>query len=1166
MKRLYTIVVALLFTCYLHAQNNPGTANINFVKEDVGFNLEGKDTYITSFAVRADSNIVAAGRLSIYNGIAREAVVLLNHNGVPRQWFYTGFGANGKIWSVVLQPDNKIIVTGDFTLYDSLNYAHIVRLNPDGHIDTTFNCTGSNGLIYISCIQPDNKILVGGDFTMFNGLARRSIVRLNTDGTLDTTFNANITVDSWVKTILIQPDNKIVMAGSNLYEDDAYTVAIERLHINGNRDTTFECNLHGQVNEIKIFPDNKIVVCGTLVYNNTQHELGLMDANGVFVPGFNADYLFNGNGYHNIALGVAVTTDNNILVVGSFGYTVNSSTTQHIAKISTTGSLITPFCANANYITYEDYQQNISDELNRGTIYQYPSGDILISGYFKGFMENSTVLRYVYTNNIIKIKSTGVLDNSFSTLNGFNITKLVPGGDNKIYLSWGRRYLNTFPKQPICLDPLGNIIDLLPSNNSGASQINSPNIYSELYGLYYNGSGCTVNTLPNNRLMLGTLTKYNNTTITNNTCIVNSNWNYDPSFTLTRLDYADRMSTYLDAVQRSDGKYVLAGLFDSPDGQSDYIVCLNSNGTEDTSWPTTGFNSGTTAFGYVNDLELLPDDKVLACGRFRNYRGFPSSGIARIKTNGRVDSTFTSHFFSNDYTVRKILVLPNGQYLAVGYFDIYSGRTVNGIVRLYNDGTLDTTFMSGTGAYLNQQNQWYLTPFKATIADACLQPDGKIIIVGEFDEFDGHEVYNIARLNEDGSFDTTFVTGRGLQLHEYVDYNNSYGLSVEMFNGNILVSGHFDSYNGVGKNNLVLINNSIIITNNPSGAQFCGGGTINIPYTAYGTFNQGNIFSLELSDSSGSFTNPVVIGFIADTTSGTIAGIIPDTTPTGMHYKLRVNSSSPYIIGKENTAYIAILEAPEQPLPISIFTTNVCQGDSNIIFALQGNDSLIYQWTYSGTGAAITNNNNNDSVYVDFSTTATSGIIAVSVTDGCGYSAPQELGVTVFNLPGLTLLNAVDTVYIGQNNILYSVGLDTTCAYTWLYNGNGVIITPDENNASISFGDNATSGILTVIAENSCGADTLTIDITVLDPVNVSQQLYSGVRVLNNYSTIIIETKENMLLSLFDMKGRKVIADKQVTPGPNAIEVGALSTGVYLLRLQNGNKAYNQKIVLGINN
>ncbi|MCX7743365.1 MAG: T9SS type A sorting domain-containing protein [Flavobacteriales bacterium] len=84
------------------------------------------------------------------------------------------------------------------------------------------------------------------------------------------------------------------------------------------------------------------------------------------------------------------------------------------------------------------------------------------------------------------------------------------------------------------------------------------------------------------------------------------------------------------------------------------------------------------------------------------------------------------------------------------------------------------------------------------------------------------------------------------------------------------------------------------------------GTAISVPFTATGTYNPGNVFTAQLSDASGSFANPIVLGTLTGTTSGTINGIIPAGTPTGTGYRVRVVSSNYPVTGSNNGTNLTI--------------------------------------------------------------------------------------------------------------------------------------------------------------------------------------------------------------------------------------------------------------------
>lgn len=126
-------------------------------------------------------------------------IIKLNANGNGS--IYTGFqqgsGFDQPVTKIKEQVDGKILVGGFFKQYNGVKIFNLCRLNTNGNIDTTFRnnimangaVPGFDGVVNDFYIQDDGKIIVIGEFRLFNGLFVGGIVRLNTNGTRDISFN-----------------------------------------------------------------------------------------------------------------------------------------------------------------------------------------------------------------------------------------------------------------------------------------------------------------------------------------------------------------------------------------------------------------------------------------------------------------------------------------------------------------------------------------------------------------------------------------------------------------------------------------------------------------------------------------------------------------------------------------------------------------------------------------------------------------------------------------------------------------------------------------------------------------------------------------------------------------------------------------------------------------
>lgn len=147
----------------------------------------------------------------------------------------------------------------------------------------------------------------------------------------------------------------------------------------------------------------------------------------------------------------------------------------------------------------------------------------------------------------------------------------------------------------------------------------------------------------------------------------------------------------LDIAFQSTGKQIIAGRF-----QDSRIERRNTDGTQDpsfgSSWTAGGFNAT------VETIVVQDDDKIIAGGDFSTFDTFLVGRIARLNSNGSLDSDFAnSTGIGFDGNVHDITLDSVGKILVVGDFSRFNGTSVPGIARLTPAGALDTTFGSGEG-------------------------------------------------------------------------------------------------------------------------------------------------------------------------------------------------------------------------------------------------------------------------------------------------------------------------------------------------------------------------------------------------------------------------------------------------------------------------------------
>jgi uncharacterized delta-60 repeat protein len=260
---------------------------------------------------------------------------------------------------------------------------------------------------------------------------------------------------------------------------------------------------------------------------------------------------------------------------------------------------------------------------------------------------------------------------------------------------------------------------------------------------------------------------------------LNQNGSLDSTFNMQGAGFNN---TVLHGVLQPDGKLIVCGTFTQFNGSTqNRIARLNSNGTIDTS-----FNIGTGFNLEARTLALQSDGKILVGGLFKSFNGTTRNHIARLNADGSIDTTFDpGNTFTDD--IRKIAIQADGKIIVGGNLkeNFPIGVIRPRIARLNSNGTLDSSFNPGNG-FNQQPNAFHI------------QTDGKIIVSGDFTTYNTDTIKGICRLNTDGGLDTTFNPGSGFQAVSNPGLSFVNAMAVQT-NGKIVTAGNFDSYNNTGR-------------------------------------------------------------------------------------------------------------------------------------------------------------------------------------------------------------------------------------------------------------------------------------------------------------------------------------------------------------------------------
>jgi uncharacterized delta-60 repeat protein len=275
---------------------------------------------------------------------------------------------------------------------------------------------------------------------------------------------------------------------------------------------------------------------------------------------------------------------------------------------------------------------------------------------------------------------------------------------------------------------------------------------------------------------------------------LNSDGSLDQSFS---AGSGSDLTVYTLALQK-DGKLLVGGNFKTFTSEDHaYLVRLDTDGSVDHTFkPNLDFGGAGNG---VLAMVLQSDDKLLIGGMFHSIGGRVQQGIARLKEDGSLDTSFDPGVGVGDPSgvgeinfgaVTALALQTNGGVVIGGNFTLVNGIDANRIARLHPDGSLDSSFHVGSGASGN-------------VNTLRAQVDDKVLLGGSFQTVNGATRNGLARLNADGSIDNSFDAGTGTGMMGSFPFVNSIALQR---NGKLIVGGGFIEFNGVPRQGIVLLN------------------------------------------------------------------------------------------------------------------------------------------------------------------------------------------------------------------------------------------------------------------------------------------------------------------------------------------------------------------------
>lgn len=737
----------------------------------------GFNSYVTALALQADGKTVAIGQFTSFNGTTRNRIARLGVGGDLDGSFNPGAGFISAPTAVVARRDGRIAVGGSFTTYNGTAANCIAPLSSSGSLDTGFATgTGFNSAVERLAEQAGGQLVAVGSFSVYNGTARGGVARLNPDGTLDTGFGgANGANSTPVRTVAAQGDGKVLLGGYFTAYAGNPRKYFARLGGDGLLDPAFTAfDLLGGGANAACFTDG-----GGLLVANTKAErdgisrgglillkpelspapeIGTQPANQTAQPGNTVVFSVTASGeapltYQWYKDGVAITgatgstltlanvqladvATYTVRVTNSYGSVLSSGATLSggtpaPAIVTQPADTVVTAClpvtltvgvtgGAAPALQWRKLGSPISGAtgtsltLGAATMADAAWYDVVITDGLNVVTSRHAMLSVAPTS----YGTTFRVDPTFAALferDGAGIGTVAVDASGRSYVT-------------------GTFTRLGGERRDGFARVDAAGSLDAGFSPAINGPVTAVVPLGTSGWILvgGGFTEINGVLCAGLARLSEDGTTVDPTF-----QPAYRARSISRIVVQSDGKLLFVGGFSEyPHGQ---LLRLNADGSLDPTWAP----AGTGAMG-VSALAAQPDGKVVV--GLSQYDGASANNIARLNADGTLDSGFAVGAGCNN-SIAAFGIQADGRIVVLGYFSTFNGASINDLMRLNADGTLDSSFDVGSGLNSVGSNPTLL-----------LQPDGKLVIGGLFDRYNGVTCGNLIRIDATGALESGFAT------------------------------------------------------------------------------------------------------------------------------------------------------------------------------------------------------------------------------------------------------------------------------------------------------------------------------------------------------------------------------------------------------------------------
>ncbi|MGB0581508.1 MAG: Calx-beta domain-containing protein, partial [Limisphaerales bacterium] len=375
-------------TATIYSEDRPaGSVDNTYNDNSTVLPFPGANNTVNALVLDTSGNAVMGGDFTSVNGIPRNGIVRQFPSGAVDTSFNPGSGANSFISTIALQGNGQMIIGGGFTSFDGVGRQRIARLNANGSLDSSFNPgTGANSNVREVELQTDGKIIVVGEFTVFNGSSRNRIVRLNADGSVDPTFNPGTGADDVIRAVEVQANGSIVVAGDFTTFNGESRNRIVRLNTDGSVDFSFDpgSGFNNTVFTLDMDSSQRILAGGAFTtYDGVlRGRVCRVLATGAIDTSFNPGSLATGGANDTVYFIEQVADGQSRIIIGGLFTSFNQSYRRNLARLYSDGTLDTDFMDRAYCSSIGFWQESPQNDSFITAARLEASGSYIAAGFF----------------------------------------------------------------------------------------------------------------------------------------------------------------------------------------------------------------------------------------------------------------------------------------------------------------------------------------------------------------------------------------------------------------------------------------------------------------------------------------------------------------------------------------------------------------------------------------------------------------------------------------------------------------------------------------------------------------------------------------------------------------------------------------------------------------